>query len=142
MSLYYDGNTLTLKMVDNGPLATNSFSTTLAQGDLTAAIHSKTAYVGFGGSDYNFTSTQTISNFTFVSLPTLPALAISENGSGGSVISWPGTFAGFLLQQKADVTATNWVSVTNAVTITTSGNCEVTIPASSVAKFYRLAAGL
>ena len=142
MSLYYDGSKLTLKMVDNGPLATNSFSTTLAQGDLTAAIHSKTAYVGFGGSDYNFASTQIISNFTFVSLPTLPTLSISENGSGAAVITWPGTFAGFSLQENSSLTTANWANVTNQVTITSSGNCQATIPASGVGMFYRLAAGL
>jgi hypothetical protein len=142
MSLYYNGSALTLTMADNGPLATNSFSTTLAQGDLTATINSKTAYVGFGASDYNFPTTQTISNFTFISLPTLPTLWIGENGSGGVKLTWPGTFAGFLLQQKADATATGWTSVTNAVTINTSGNCEVTVEPSAKVKFYRLAAGL
>jgi hypothetical protein len=149
MSLYYDGSNLTLTMVDNGPLATNSFSTNLAQGNLTAPLNSRTAYVGFGGSSgFSFgiypigTSTQTISNFTFIPLPTLPKLSISENGSGGADITWPGTFAGFSLLQKSDMVTTNWLNVTNPVTLTSSGNCQATIPASSAAVFYRLAAGL
>ena len=154
ISLYFDGSNLLLKMVDNGPAATNSFSTNLVQefqiqGNPIASLNSSTAYVGFGGSsgyalgtDPSGVSTQTISNFTFVSLPTLPKLNTTENGSGAVVLTWPGTFAGFSLQQKTNLAMTNWVSVTNPVTITSSGNCQATIPASSAGVFYRLAAGL
>lgn len=141
MTLYYNGSTLALSMVDSGPVATNSYSTILDVGDLTSVLNSKTAYVGFSGSDSYAASTQVISDFTFVSLPTLPTLAIAENGSGAAVITWPGTFAGFALQQKPELGAATWENVTNEVTITSDGNCQVVIPAGG-ATFYRLAAGV
>jgi hypothetical protein len=140
MTLYYDGSNLALSMVDPGPVATNSYSTSLAVGDLTEVLSSQTAYVGFSASDAYAASTQVISNFTFVSLPTLPTLSITGNGSGAAVITWPGTFAGFSLQQKPDLTIATWANVTNQVTITSSGNCQVIIPASDGPTFYRLAA--
>jgi len=142
MTLYYDGSSLGLTMTDAGPVATNSFSTTLAVGDLTSVIGSRTAYVGFSGSDGDAASAQTITNFMFVSLPTLPKLWITENGSGQAVVTWPGTYAGFSLLQRSDITATNWASVSNPVTVTSSGNCQVTVPVSGAPAFYRLMVGL
>jgi hypothetical protein len=141
MSLYYNGSTLALTVVDSGPVATNKYSTTLAVGDITADLGSTSAYVGFGGSDGDAASTQIITNFTFVSLPTLPKLAVSECAGGTAGITWPGTFAGLTLQHSSDLTTTNWVNVTNQVTATTNGTCQVTVPTAGSSRFYRLTAG-
>jgi hypothetical protein len=149
VSLYYNGSSMTMTFTDPGPAATNSFTTNFTYytwsaystdvGQLTSIVGDY-AYVGFSGGQggYGYAQ-QTITNFTFVSLPSLPKLNISVNGSGAAVVTWPGNFAGFQLQESANLATSSWVNVTSPMTINTNGNCQVTVPGGGSA-FYRLVA--
>jgi len=53
------------------------------------------------------------------------------------VAAWATASTGFTLQQNSTVAGTNWVDVTNAVSLAGSEN-QVVIPLSSSQQFYRL----
>jgi hypothetical protein len=114
-------------------VANTSFTTNLMVGDLTQLLGTNAAWVGFTGADGGSTSVQTISNFSFASMPT----AAIEPDAGNVLISWPGGTPGFTLQENADLTTSNWVNVTNAV-ILTNNFSQITIPAAGN-MYYRLA---
>ncbi len=114
-------------------VANTSFSTNLTVGSLTQLLATNAAWVGFTGADGGSTSVQTISNFSFISIP---APAIQSNG-GNLLISWPGGAPGFTLQQNPDLTTSNWINVTNSAVLTNNFE-QVTLPATSN-MYYRLA---
>jgi hypothetical protein len=113
-------------------VAHTSFSTNLMIGDLTQLLGTNTAWFGFTGADGGSTSVQTISNFSFVSVPP----AAIQSGAGNVLVSWPGGTPGFTLQQNPDLTTSNWVNVTNAV-ILTNNFSQITIQATTNI-YYRL----
>ncbi|HXC34941.1 MAG TPA: hypothetical protein VNV43_03650 [Candidatus Acidoferrales bacterium] len=113
-------------------VANTSFSTNLTVGDLMQLLGTNAAWVGFTGADGGSTSVQTISNFSFTSLPS----AAIQPGAGSVIISWPGATPGFTLQQNADLSTSNWANVTNSTALTNSLN-QVIIPATTN-MFYRL----
>lgn len=131
VSLYYDGDTLSLTLQD--AVASTSFSTNLVVGSLTRIVDGDTAYVGFTGGDGGVASTQTITNFSFVSIP----LASIQPTANTVVISWPGAILGYVVQQTSSLTTPNWVDVTNQVNVVNGLN-EVTIPIGAANEFYRL----
>lgn len=110
-----------------------SFSTNLLVGDLTQLLGTNAAWVGFTGADGGSTSVQTISNFSFTSMP---SAAIQPN-AGNVLLSWPGGTPGFTLQENGNLTTANWINVTNAAVLTNGYN-QVTIPATTN-MYYRLA---
>jgi len=65
-----------------------------------------------------------------------PVLSIKYSGEMATV-SWPSNFTGFILQQSGDLTATNWVDVTNAVNVVGNEN-QVTISPVAGNNFFRL----
>jgi len=109
------------------------FSTNLMVGDLTQVLGNNTAYLGFTGSDGGATSIQTITNFSFVSIP---AAAIQLSGAN-ALISWPGSIIGYGLQQNANLNTTNWVNITNQA-VFTNGSYQATVPVGASSQFYRL----
>jgi hypothetical protein len=131
ITLYYAQGQLSLTFTD--AVAATSFSTNLAVGNLTQIVGSNTAYIGFTGADGGSTSIQTISNFTFVSIPT----ATIQSDGANAVISWQGSIPGYTLQQNANLATTNWVNVTNQE-ILTNGLYQATVPIGSSNQFYRL----
>lgn len=114
-------------------VANASFTTNLTVGNLTQLLGTNAAWVGFTGADGGSTSVQTISNFSFTSIP----LAAIQSAAGNLLISWPYAAPGFSLQQNPNLTTSNWVTVTNAAILTNSLN-QVTIPATTN-MYYRLA---
>jgi len=131
-TLYYVQGSLALTMTDEiNP--NNTFSTNLNVGDLTKRLGGSTAYVGFTGATGGSTASQTITNFTFISLATE---AIQINGTN-ALISWPAAISGYVLQANSDLTTTNWVNVTNLPSVVNQQN-QVTLPAGSSKMFYRL----
>lgn len=132
VSLYYAGGQLSLTFTD--AVASASFSTNFYVGDLTEVVSNITAYVGFTGSDGGSTSIQTITNFSFVSIP---PMAVEFNGGTAAQVVWPGAVAGYHLQQNSDLTTTNWSNSTNAVVLTNGLN-QATVPVNSNQLFYRL----
>ncbi len=97
--------------------------------NLPAVLGSQTAYVGFTGADGGVVSTQTISNFTFVPLPTL---ALQSTGPGTVQLTWPTSIGGYVVQSNRVVDAGPWVDVP------TTTNGELTVPVSDSDSFFRL----
>jgi len=119
-----------MNMVLTDTVASVSFSTNVSIGNLPSIVGGSTAYVGFTAGDGGATSTQTITNFVFVSIPTATLTLDGTN----ALISWPAGIVGYNLQQNANLTTTNWVNVTSQNSLTNS----LTVPATSSNLFYRL----
>lgn len=128
--LNYDRGILAMTFTD--PTNGFMFSTNVIV-DLPGTVGGDTAYVGFTGADGGVASTQIVTNFSFVSIPTE---AIQLNNTN-AVISWPGVILGYTLQANSNLRTTNWVNVTNAPVVT-NGTYQVTVPARSGDEFYRL----
>jgi len=131
VNVFYQNGSLALTFTD--AVAGVSFSTNLSVGDITRILGTNAAYVGFTGAYGGSTSVQTVSDFTFVSIP--PA-AISFSGTN-AVVSWPGNLLGYLVQQNPSLTTTNWTTVTNLPAVLNGGN-QVTVPKGGSNAFFRL----
>jgi hypothetical protein len=127
--LYADG---VLSMTLTDAVAQASF-TASANLDIPTAVGTNVAYVGFTAGSGSLTAVQTISNFTFVSLPTL---GITPTGPG-VVLAWPSPVGGYRLQESPSVSPTTWTNVSTPVT-TANGTNSVTVPAPGSASFFRL----
>lgn len=130
VNVLYEGGVLTMTLSDS--LQFTSF-TTNAIINLPAVVGSDTAYVGFTAADGAVASTQTISNFTFISLVDL---AIQSSNST-ALISWRAGIGGYVLQENSQLSTTNWVNVTNAVNLV-GGQNQVAVPITTKVQFYRL----
>jgi fibronectin-binding autotransporter adhesin len=69
--------------------------------------------------------------------PTAPPLLQITLSVPDVIISWPTNAAGFVLQELSDLTATNWMAVTNSIVVSGTNNT-VTKNASSGTDFFRL----
>jgi hypothetical protein len=117
-------------------VASTSYNTSLYVGDITQILNNNTAYVGFTGSYGGSTSVQTISDFSFISIP---AQAIQFKNSTNAVVSWPGSILGYSLQQNSDLRTPNWLAVTNQGVLTNNLNqVTVPVPRNATNQFYRL----
>lgn len=127
----YAPGVLALTFTDTSTSAT--FSTNLNVDDLTSVLGGQTAYVGFTGSDGGIASTQIITNFSFISIPTL-----NIGLSGGTLaFTWPASIAGYSLQMSTTLLPGSWVTLGNQPTIV-NGQNQITLPVSNVKTFYRL----
>jgi uncharacterized repeat protein (TIGR03803 family) len=131
INMYYALGQLALTFTDT--VAHTTFSTNLYVGNLTNIVGGATAYVGFTGGDGSDTSVQTISNFSFTSVPPAGINISSKN----TVISWPTSVTGYTLQENTNLVSGTWVSVTNGQTVVNGQNM-VTIPMTTSNEFYRL----
>lgn len=135
VSMAYESGWLAVAMQDTNATPSTSFSTNIYVGDITSVLGTNTAYVGFAGADETAVSVQTITDFTFTSIP----LSIGPMSANTAVIAWPQTFAGYLLQQNDDLSTTNWVIVPTSQAILTNGLFHLAVPVTGNGKFYRLA---
>lgn len=88
-----------------------------------------------GGS--NIFATNQLAGQTFqISLP--PAALTFAFAQTNLVLSWPSPPGRFVLEQNADLAATNWAAATNVLTVSNGWN-EVTISPITGDQFYRLA---
>ena len=137
VTLNYASGVMSLQLTDT--VASVSFSTNIYIGNLPAIVGGSTAYVGFTAGDGGASSVQTITNFSFVSIP---PEAIQLNGTN-VLLSWPGNLAGYTVQENSDLTTTNWTTVTNvpsvinAASVTNSLN-QIVVPVGTSNLFYRL----
>ena len=132
VDMLYANGTVQLQLSD---LASNTtFSASVSVGDLPTLLGSDTAYVGFTGGEGGTTSTQVVSDFTFVSLT---ALSLQHTATNTIVLSWPTSALGYALEQNSNVATSNWVATPNAVTVA-NGQNQVVITPSAANVFYRL----
>ncbi len=110
-----------------------SYNTNIILGDLTQILGSSNACIGFTGADGGSTSIQTISHFSFVSLP---PVAIQSHGTNASV-SWPGGAPGYLLQENSDLTQTNWLTLTNPAVLS-NGLYQAAVSETASDLYFRL----
>ncbi len=130
VALNYDGTTLSLTLTDT--VAHVSFSSNIVI-NLPSLVGTNSAYVGLTGASGGAASKQTVSNFSFVSLPNLAVQPVGNS----FVFTWPGTAGGFVLQQSSGVANGNWSVVPNIITLA-NGQNQVTVTPSSGSQFYRL----
>lgn len=131
VSMYYAQGHLSLMFTDS--VALTSFTTNINVGSIPTIVGGSTAYVGFTGSDGGESAIQTISNFTFVSIPPETIQLIGTN----SLISWPSLATGYLLQENSNLVSGNWINVTNPTAVVNGTNL-VNTPMSGDSMFYRL----
>jgi hypothetical protein len=131
VSIIYANGQIALNFSNEVSAAT--FSTNLYVGDITQVLGTNTAYVGFTGAYGGDHAIQTVTNFTFVSIPP----AAIKLSTGNSAISWPGSVLGYTLQQNSSIATNNWLNVTNPVIFTNNLN-EVITPTNGSIQFYRL----
>jgi len=67
-----------------------------------------------------------------------PFLTIGPGGGNNVLLTWPAPSTGFVLQQKTNISSTNWAVVTTVPTMT-GGSNRVTLPTASNRMFFRLA---
>jgi len=66
-----------------------------------------------------------------------PTLRIARAAANALVLAWPDAFTGYVLQQNADLAATNWVAVTNPPVVVNSEK-QVTVSPPVGNRYYRL----
>ncbi len=103
VSIDYQTNVISLSLTDAVTLAT--FVTNFAVGP--APITGGAAFVGFTGGSGDLDSVQTISNFSFVPIPTLSAARSGAN----VLVSWPTGIGGYQLQNSTNLETANWLTL-------------------------------
>ncbi|MBI3851986.1 MAG: hypothetical protein HY298_17145 [Verrucomicrobia bacterium] len=99
-------------------------------------------YMEFGSGTYWETDAGTTVDFDWVGwgdASDLPRPTLSIASGGSVVLSWSTNDLGFVLQCTANLTSTNWVNVTNAVSVVGT-QYTVTNATTDLAKYYRLSA--
>ena len=82
---------------------------------------------------------EALGDYTFeASFSPLPALSIEPGTSGGLSISWPATFANWVLQESPDLNPASWAASTLPVG-TSGGQNKISIAAPTGSMFFRLA---
>ena len=137
VSLFYSDGVLRTTLVESN---TPNVYTTNYLVDLPSLLGGQTAYVGFTGGDGGLTSTQVVSDFTFVPLT---RLAMDENLPTAQVLWWPGVIGGYSMQTRSNLAPLldRWQNATSAI-ILTNGRNQATIPPATGSQFYRLSISL
>jgi hypothetical protein len=131
ITMNYADSWLALNFTD--AVAGVSFSTNLNVGQLASKLGGQTAYIGFSGGAGSVSSTQVITGFSFVSIPTLN---ISLSG-GNLAFTWPASIAGYGLQMSTTLLPDSWTTLGNQPTVV-NGQNQIILPVSNVKTFYRL----
>jgi len=91
------------------------------------------------GSFYGTTPNGGANGFGTVFRLNVPTLSLNIELSGSHIVlSWPSWASDLLLQQTPDLTASNWMAVTNSPAVTNLQNQVTLAPPSSGNTFYRL----
>src|SRR5581483_6481546 len=130
VNLTYLGGVLTVNLADSTAGTQFTMTTNV---NIPARVGGNTAYVGFTGSDGGSKSSQFVTDFSFISVPSL-SITTSNNQP---VISWPSPVGNYVVQETASLTSPNWVTLTNAVT-TLNGQNQLQVSPGGSPKFYRL----
>jgi hypothetical protein len=130
VNLTYLHGVLTINLADS--TASTQFTQT-TNVNIPTLVGGKTAYVGFTGSDGASKSSQYITDFSFISIPSLTI----QSTNSQSLISWTSSVGDYVLQQSSALFPSSWTTVTNGVTAT-NGQNQVTLSPGGSAKYYRL----
>ncbi|HZV37085.1 MAG TPA: hypothetical protein VFB72_21085, partial [Verrucomicrobiae bacterium] len=130
VALQYLNGRATVTLFDT--VNSNTF-TTNALVNVPAIVGGQQAFVGFTAADGGAVSTQTVSNFVYISLVDLQATPSGSN----LILAWPVGVGGFTLQQSPALLSGNWTPVTNAVNVVNGSN-QVVVPITGNYNFYRL----
>jgi hypothetical protein len=130
VDLTYLSGVLTINLADNTVGTQFTLTTNI---NIPAKIGTNLAYVGFTGSDGGSKSTQQVTDFSFVSVPSLTILPPGSQPT----ISWTSSVGDYVLQETSSLLSTNWATVTN-VPATVNGQNQVTVAPGGSAEFYRL----
>jgi len=130
VAVTYASGVLTADLTDPTAGTEFTFKTNV---NIPAIVGGSSAYVGFTGSTGGSTSVQTITDFTFQSVP---VLAIQPAG-GQEILSWPTDVGAFVLQESSSLAPANWNAATNAPATVGSQN-QVTLPPSGSQQYFRL----
>ena len=131
VTLLYANGVISMTLTD--AVVQTSFTTDVSL-DIPAAVGGTMAYVGFTGGDGSVVSTQTVSDFTFVSLPVLD---IQPAAGSNVTLTWPTAIGSYVLQESPGVAPSNWTNVSTLAT-NFGGFYQVTLPAPGSSSFYRL----
>ena len=85
----------------------------------------------------SYTFTNIIHRSLVAAFAPAPALTQFVPAPGALTLRWPTNFPGFILQEASDVNTTNWIGVTNAVSLAGT-NRQVTVTRQDVMRFFRL----
>ncbi len=130
VALTYLSGVLTVNLTD--PTAVTQF-TMKTNVNIPAIVGGSTAYVGFTGSTGGSYSFQSVTDFTFVSVPSMTIVMTN----GQPLLSWYSAIGAYVLQQNSSLSSTNWVDVLATPTVVNNQN-QVTVSPSGTAQFYRL----
>ena len=129
VSIIYETNAISLSLTDAVTLAT--FVTNFTVGPL--PITGTTAFVGFTGGSGDLDSVQTISNFSFIPIPTMSAARSGAN----VLLSWPTGIGGYQLQSSTNLNTANWLTLPGPYNAVGQQYQLLTTPTGNT--FYRLA---
>jgi len=125
----------------DGTLLTTLNNPTPATGDWfgyrLAAFGNEGVIIGAPFDDTGATDAGTVYLFSVPSQPTAPSLTIQRIAPNTVVVSWPSPSTGFVLQQNADMTATNWTTPSETVTDNGTVKSIIASPAP-YGRLYRL----
>jgi hypothetical protein len=128
--LEYLAGVLTVNLTDSTAGTQFTMKTNV---NIPAVVGTNVAYVGFTGSTGGSGSFQTITDFSFQSMP---ALTIQPSGNN-AVLSWPADVGSFVLQETSNLASTNWAAATN-VSVTVGNQNQVTVSPTGAPQFFRL----
>jgi hypothetical protein len=133
VALKYLNGSVSLTMTD--AVSSASFAATIPV-NVPAVLGTNSAFVGFTGGTGGVTSSQTVSNFTFISL--VP-LSVAKSGGGNITFSWPVETGGYQLQSNTAINNPGgWTTLTNIPSIV-GGQNQIVLPASlGAGKYFRL----
>jgi hypothetical protein len=86
----------------------------------------------------SYTFTNIINRSLLAQFTLAPRLSYAVPQPGVLALSWPTHAAGFVLQQNTDLHTTNWVKVTNVVTLVGTNQSVTLAPLSDPGHFFRL----
>jgi hypothetical protein len=132
VTMTYVGGVVTVTLMD--PYTLDVYSTNYSA-NLPELLGGHTAYVGFTGGTGAITSQQQVSNFSFISLATL---GINRPQTNAAVLTWPVAAGAYTLLENSDLATTNWVPVTNSVTVINNLLDQVIITTVGTNAFYEL----
>jgi hypothetical protein len=137
MTIFYDGNTLTLTWSNETSHA--SAVTNFVIGDITPAVGGSTAYVGLTGACGGVDDTQIVGNFAY--LPIVRALSITRDGTDGVLITWPAVSTWTLQQNSSVNNPLGWTDIAGPYTTVSAqpfDRYQVHVTPATGTKFYRL----